>query len=221
LSFDPAQLDETIVRDAMRFPHVEDGQSVALFGGSFNPPHEGHLHVSETALIRGQLDQVWWLVTPGNPLKDHSNLEPLAGRIRKCHALIKHPRIKVTAFEARYRLKYTQKTLQLVQKLHPRVNFIWLMGADNLAGFHHWQNWRKIADTMPIMVIDRPGSTLSYRSARAAIALSRYRVDEGDAELLAHMAAPAWTFIHGPRSSLSSTAIRNAKKAEVSKKSIL
>ena len=199
-----------LLREALRFPHVEDGQTVGLFGGSFNPPHMGHVHVSETALVRGQLDQVWWLVTPGNPLKDHSELAPLAERIRKCREIANHPKIRITAFEARYRLKYTEETLQLLTKLRPNVKFVWLMGADNLASFHKWQNWRKIAEMMPIMVVDRPGSTLSYRSARAAIALSRYRVDESDSELLARMKPPAWTFVHGPRSPLSSTAIRKA-----------
>lgn len=205
--------DANLLREAMRFPHVEPGQRVGLFGGSFNPPHEGHVHVSETALVRGQLDQVWWLVTPGNPLKDHSQLAPLAERVRACRDLVGDRRIKVTALEARYSLTYTQETLSLVKKLRSRVDFIWIMGADNLAGFHRWQNWQKIAHMMPIMVIDRPGSTLSYHSARAAIALSRYRVDESDAELLASLRPPAWTFIHAPRSHLSSTAIRNARKS--------
>lgn len=204
--------DAILLRKALRFPHVEDGQRVGLFGGSFNPPHHGHLHVSETALVRGQLDQVWWLVTPGNPLKDHSELAPLAERVRACRDLIEDRRIKVTAFEARYDLNYTEETLRLVRQHHSRVNFVWIMGADNLASFHKWQNWRNIAAMMPIMVVDRPGSTLSYRSAQAAIALSRYRVDESDSELLADIRPPAWTFLHGPRSSLSSTAIRNASK---------
>jgi len=204
--------DENLLRQATRLPHVEDGQKVALFGGSFNPPHSGHVHVSETALVRGQLDQVWWLVTPGNPLKDHSELAALDERVHLCREITRHPRIKVTAFEARYNLNYTEQTLKLLKRLRPNINFVWLMGADNLAGFHKWQNWRSIARLMPIMVIDRPGSTLSYRSARAAIALARYRIDESDAELLAGMKPPAWTFIHGPRSSLSSTAIRNGLK---------
>lgn len=197
----------------MRFPHVEDGQRIGLFGGSFNPPHEGHVHVSETALVRGQLDQVWWLVTPGNPLKDHSELAPLAERIRKCRALISNPRIKVTAVEARYQVNYTEETLKIITNRHRKTRFVWIMGADNLAGFHRWQNWRNIAAMLPLMVIDRPGSTLSYLSARAAIALSRYRIDESDADLLAGLKPPAWTFVHGPRSQLSSTAIRNAGEA--------
>jgi len=197
---------------AMRFPHAEPGMRIGLFGGSFNPPHAGHVHVSETALIRGRLDRVWWLVTPGNPLKDHSDLAPLAERLRLSRALIRHPRIEVTAFEARFKVNYTEQALSIVRRYHPGVDFVWLMGADNLAGFHRWQNWRRIADMMPIMVIDRPGSTLSYRSAQAAIALSRYRIDESDAELLADLKPPAWTFIHAPRNPLSSSALRRAHR---------
>lgn len=199
------------MRNAIRLPAFEDGMTIGLFGGSFNPAHEGHIHVSKTALLRGGLDQVWWLVTPGNPLKDTSELESLAARIQKCHALITHPAIKVTAIEAKYKLRYTQETLALLKRLCPRVNFVWIMGADNLKNFHKWQNWRQIANQMPIMVIDRPGSTLSYRSAQAAIALSKYRIDETDAQLLGKMKAPAWAFIHAPRNAMSSTAIRNAK----------
>lgn len=198
----------------MRLPYVADGQTVGLFGGSFNPPHAGHLHVSETALVRGKLDFVWWLVTPGNPLKDSGELIGLAERISQSRRLIAHPRIKVTAFEAAHGLRYTEETLRAITRLRPRVNFVWLMGADNLAAFHRWQNWRRIAAMMPIMIIDRPGSTLAYRSAPAAIALARYRVDEADAELLARMRPPAWTFLHVPRSALSSTAIRNARKRQ-------
>ena len=111
---------------------------MGLFGGSFNPPHQGHLHVSETALIRGALDQVWWMVTPGNPLKDHSELAPLAERLRHCRQVANHPKIRVTAFEARYQINYTEQALTVVKRYHPNVRFVWLMGADNLAGFHRW-----------------------------------------------------------------------------------
>lgn len=207
-----AQSDQNILSKAMRLPATANGMKIGLFGGSFNPPHEGHVHVCETALKRGQLDQIWWLVTPGNPLKDTSELESLAGRIKKCEEIITHPKMRVTAFEAKYNLNYTQQTLSKLMQIKPNLNFVWVMGADNLKGFHKWQNWRDIAGQMPMMIIDRPGSTLSYRSAKAAIALSRYRIDETDSELLAHMRAPAWSFIHAPRSSLSSTAIRQARK---------
>lgn len=204
--------DENLLAQAMRLPATADGMKIGLFGGSFNPPHEGHVHVCETALKRGQLDQVWWLVTPGNPLKDTKELEALPSRIRKCHEITTHPDMRITAFEAKYNLRYTEETLSKLLELRPNLNFVWIMGADNLKNFHKWQNWRNIANKIPMMIIDRPGSTLSYRSAQAAIALSRYRIDETDSELLPRMRAPAWSFIHAPRSSLSSTAIRNAAK---------
>lgn len=192
----------------LRMPHVEKGMAVGLFGGSFNPPHEGHALVAETALRRLGLDQLWWMVTPGNPLKDHKQLAPLAERIRMSESIAPGPRIKVTAFEKRLGQSYTAKTLERVQALNRGVNFVWIMGADNLATFHKWQNWRKIACTFPIAVIDRPGSTLAYLSSRMAKTFDYARVDEEDAMTLPGRRAPAWTFIHGPRSALSSTALR-------------
>lgn len=187
--------------------------AVGLFGGSFNPPHSGHALVCETALRRLHLDQIWWIVTPGNPLKDTSGLAPLAERISMSQALARDPRIRVTAFEASHRIRYTADTLELISRRYPDTHFVWVMGADNLKNFHQWQRWRTIALTFPIAVIDRPGSTLSYLSSRLAIAFSKARVDESDARMLARMRPPAWTFIHGPRSSLSSTALRACQSA--------
>ena len=202
-------------RQHLRMPHVEPGMSVGLFGGSFNPPHDGHLLVSELALRRIALDQVWWMVTPGNPLKQNSDLPPLATRIGWSEAINEDPRVKVTAFEARYNVNYTAQTLDLVKARNKGVRFVWIMGADNLATFHHWQDWRKIAKTFPIAVIDRPGSTLSFLSSVMAKTFAHARVDENDAALLPYLATPAWTFIHGPRSPLSSTAIRNGQQVPV------
>lgn len=196
----------------LRMPHVEKGNSVGLFGGSFNPPHAGHALVAEIALRRLGLDQLWWMVTPGNPLKDVKELAPLGQRVAQSERIARDPRIKVTAFEAAYHTRYTADTLALIKARNPGVNFVWIMGADNLADFHRWQRWRQIAMTFPIAVIDRPGSTLSYLSSRLAKTFSRARIDEDDAPLLPYLSPPAWTFIHGPRSSLSSTAIRNGCK---------
>lgn len=189
-------------------PHVEKGMAVGLFGGSFNPPHAGHALVAEIALRRLRLDQLWWIVTPGNPLKRASDLAPLDERIDRSDRLIHDPRVKITAFEAAHRIRYTADTLELVNRRNPGVDFVWIMGADSLAGFHRWQRWREIAATFPIAVIDRPGSTLAFLSSVMAKAFARARVDEDEAPRLARMSAPAWTFIHGPRSSLSSTALR-------------
>jgi nicotinate-nucleotide adenylyltransferase len=192
----------------LKMPHVESGMAVGLFGGSFNPPHAGHVLLAEIALRRLRLDQLWWIVTPGNPLKNHKELMPLKDRLAACEAMAEDPRIKVTAFEASHHMRYTADTLALVKQKNPDVNFVWLMGADSLKNFHLWQRWQKIALTFPIAVIDRPGSTLSYISSTVAKTFDYARTDEEDAPRLARMKAPAWTFIHGPRSSLSSSAIR-------------
>lgn len=189
-------------------PHVEKGMAVGLFGGSFNPPHAGHLLVAEIALRRLKLDQLWWMVTPGNPLKNTRELKPLAERIALSEAMSPDRKIKVTAFEASHHVRYTADTLALVKAHNPGVNFVWIMGADSLRDFHLWQRWHEIALTFPIAVIDRPGATLAFLSATMAKTFDYARVDEDDAPLLARMQAPAWTFIHGPRSPLSSSAIR-------------
>ncbi|MCT7376410.1 nicotinate-nucleotide adenylyltransferase [Chelativorans salis] len=198
----------------LRMPHVEKGMAVGLFGGSFNPPHAGHALVAETALRRLRLDQLWWIVTPGNPLKDNSGLAPLSERIERSEACAKDPRIKVTAFEAGYRLRYTADMIDLVRRRNRGVHFVWIMGADSLRDFHRWERWRHIARTVPIAVFDRPGATLSFLSSTMAKAFGHARIDESDAPLLARITPPAWTFIHGPRSSLSSTALRDAARRE-------
>lgn len=199
-------------RHHLRMPHVEPGQVVGLFGGSFNPPHEGHVHVSEQALRKLELSQIWWLVTPGNPLKNNSNLESLERRIEACEAINTDPRIKITGCELNLPTRYTADTLAHIVKRNRDVRFVWIMGADNLGQFHKWERWRDIANLMPFTVVDRPGSTLALHSAMAAQALRYARIDEDDASRLVNCQPPAWTFLHGPRNSLSSTAIRAQKK---------
>lgn len=192
----------------LRMPPAPAGMRVGLFGGSFNPPHEGHLLVAATALRTLRLHRLWWMVTPGNPLKDHGQLAPLANRIAASRRIIDDPRIVVTAFEAGHSIRYTADTIALVRARRPAARFVWLMGADGLKGFHRWQKWRTIMRTVPIAVIDRPGSTLAHLSSKTAIAFAADRVDEEDAFLLPGMDPPAWTFLHGPRSAASSTALR-------------
>ncbi|MET3585531.1 nicotinate-nucleotide adenylyltransferase [Pseudorhizobium tarimense] len=184
---------------------------VGLFGGSFNPPHEGHLLVAEIALRRLGLDQLWWMVTPGNPLKNPMDLAPLSSRIAMSEQLARNPRIKVTAFEKTLGSPYTALTLAHVKSRNPGVHFIWIMGADGLRTFHRWQRWRSIVSTFPIAVIDRPGSTLSFLSSKMTRSFEWARVDEDDAGILWRKPAPAWTFVHGPRSALSSTSLRQAR----------
>jgi nicotinate-nucleotide adenylyltransferase len=184
---------------------------IGIYGGSFNPAHAGHRHVSLVALRRLRLDRVWWVVTPGNPLKETSGLAPLATRIEAARLGAAHPRIEVTGFEALIGARYTVDTLRFLKGRCPGVSFVWLMGADNLASFHRWRGWRAIAGLMPFAVIDRPGYTLRATRSQAALALGRYRIEESRAPLLAGLPPPAWVFLHGPRSHLSSTAIRNRR----------
>ena len=192
----------------LRMPPTAKGMRIGLFGGSFNPPHEGHLLVAETALRALDLHQVWWMVTPGNPLKDHSELAPLGERLAACRRVARDRRMVITVFEAGHRVRYTADTVRLVLRRNVGARFAWLMGADNLADFHRWQEWRRIVETIPIAVVDRPGSTLSYLSSKMAITYGWARVDEDDASKLADRRPPAWTFLHGPRSGLSSTQLR-------------
>jgi nicotinate-nucleotide adenylyltransferase len=181
---------------------------IGLFGGTFNPPHDGHRLASLTALSRLGLDRLWWMVTPGNPLKETSDLPALPERMAAARLIAHDPRIDVTDFEAQIGTHYTYDTLSYLKRRCPHVHFVWIMGADNLAGFHKWQKWQAIANMMPIVVIDRPGSTLKAMHSRAGLMLGRHRIDETDASLLARMNAPAFSFLHGPRSDLSSTELR-------------
>lgn len=205
---------DEIEKRYLSMPHSERGMAIGLFGGSFNPPHEGHLLVAETAMRKLGLDQLWWMVTPGNPLKSHRELAPLSRRIAACEAMIKDPRIKVTAFEKSLGTAFTAKTLSMIKAKNPLAHFVWIMGADNLETFHQWKNWREIARQFPMAIVDRPGATLSFLSSKTAQVLKRARIDEDDGKSLPRRRAPAWVFLHGPRSTLSSTALRKAGKVD-------
>ncbi len=195
-----------IARSAL--PHAAPGQAVGLFGGSFDPPHAGHLHASETALVRLGLDRVWWLVTPGNPLKDTGRLPSMAERMAAARGLARDPRMLVTDFEARIDTRYTLDTVEALVRLYPRVKFVLVIGADNWASFHRWQGWRRIASLVAIAVIDRPGSTLRALASPAARAFAAARVPEGEARTLADRPPPAWVFLTGRRVPISSTMLR-------------
>jgi nicotinate-nucleotide adenylyltransferase len=181
---------------------------IGLFGGTFDPPHMAHLGASLLAMKRLKLDRVWWLVTPGNPLKDTRGLAPLERRIAAARALAHHPRIDITDFEAVINTRYTYDTLNFLKRRCPGVRFVWLMGADNLRSFYRWQNWRGIAQLMPIAVVDRMGSSLYATAGRAGQALGRFRIPEQAAASLPDRGPPAWIYLHGLKSPLSSTALR-------------
>ncbi len=193
-----------------RTPLVLPGQRVGIMGGSFNPPHEGHLRVAETALRRLRLDRVWWVVTPGNPLKSNGGLPPLASRIAAVERLISDPRMQATGFEAGLGSVYTVDTVSFLIRRHPGVAFVWLMGGDALAGFHRWRQWRQIAAEMPMAVVDRPGFRLKAMASPAAHALSRRFLPEARAASLPRRRSPPmWTFLTTRLSPLSSTEIRS------------
>ncbi len=193
---------------ALRVPLAGRGQRIGLFGGSFNPPHKGHRHVALTALRRLSLDAVWWLVTPGNPLKAGRGLAPLAERVAMTRACARHPAMRVTAFEAAIGTRYSADTIRYVESRYPAVRFVWLMGADNLADFHRWQEWREIMARVPVAVVDRPGASRAALYAPAARAFAASRLPERDAAALPTRAPPAWVFLHGPLEPLSSTVLR-------------
>ena len=191
------------------------GQRIGLLGGSFNPPHAAHRLITHIALKRLELDAVWWVVTPGNPLKSHSDLAPLDERLQLCRAMAEgDPRIKITAFESALPSPYTAATLAFLRQRFPGVHFVWLMGADNLATFHRWEQWLAIAGMMPIAVVDRPNWRLASMASPASRYLAKSYVREDRARLLPGMPPPAWTFLTGPLSDLSSTAIRAARKTD-------
>jgi nicotinate-nucleotide adenylyltransferase len=181
---------------------------IGLFGGTFDPPHEAHHAATLLAMKRLDLDQVWWLVTPGNPLKDTRGLQPLQSRIAAARALTRHPRIVVTGLEAVIGTRYTYDTLAYLSRRCRGVRFVWIMGADNLRSFVRWQSWRGIAALMPMAVVDRVGPSLYAAGSIASQALGRYRLPEEAAPSLADQRPPAWVYLHGLKSPLSSTALR-------------
>ncbi len=194
----------------VRLPPHAPGMRIGLFGGSFDPPHAGHLHVSCVALRRLRLDRLWWLATPGNPLKETAGLRPLGERIAAARRLARHPRIAVTGLEAEIGARFTADTLRFLHAHCPGVRFVWIMGADNLLQFDRWRHWDEIMRTTPIAVVDRPGATVNAMAAKAARRFAFARVEESDAALLADRRPPAFVYLHGPRVAQSSTALRRA-----------
>lgn len=186
---------------------------IGLFGGSFDPPHEGHRLVSDTALRRLALDRVWWIVTPGNPLKARAGRPPQGERMAAAAALLDDPRVAVTGFERLVGSAYTAHMLRWLLARRPGVDFVWIMGADNLRQLPRWRDWRFIADALPIAVIDRPGASLTGPLGRAGRILAPWRLREEATASLARRAPPVWTLLHGPRSTLSSTELRRKQAA--------
>ncbi|MEM6306453.1 MAG: nicotinate-nucleotide adenylyltransferase [Pseudomonadota bacterium] len=187
-----------------KIPFAVSGQRVGLLGGSFDPAHAGHVALTHAAFQRFGLDQIWWLVTPGNPLKSKGPAD-LAARMAQAQNIMHHPRVHITHLETALGTRYTADSLRAIGHLYPRVAFTWVMGADNLANFHHWHDWTWIMQNMPIGVLARPGLRTAALWSKAAQIYRPYRV-AGHA--LAHQQAPAWAFENFPMRADSSTAIR-------------
>jgi len=189
-------------------PHATQGQTIGLLGGSFDPPHAGHVHISRQALRQFGLDRVWWLVSPGNPLKVDGPAD-FVRRMAACRAIVDHPRIVATDIEARFGTAYTAETLARLLPLYPGVRFVWLMGADNLAQFHRWDDWRGIFALVPVGVLARPGQVVRAGLSPCARAYGRYRLPACQSAALVHHRTPAWSMVSGPTVDISSTEIRD------------
>ena len=187
------------------FPHAERGQVIGLLGGSFDPAHEGHAHITREAIKRLHLDQVWWLVSPGNPLKARQPA-PMAARIAQARGVMAHPKVRITGLEARLGTRFTYETITRLQVVYPGVRFVWLMGADNLVQFHRWDRWQDILRAVPVAVLARPGSGVAARMSRAAQTFRGAQLGRGEA--IGGRVPPVWAFINLPMNGASSSAIR-------------
>ncbi|MEQ1930862.1 MAG: nicotinate-nucleotide adenylyltransferase [Parvularculaceae bacterium] len=191
-------------------PQRHDHSAVGLLGGSFNPAHGGHREISLLALKRLQLDAVWWLVTPANPLKEMGAYAPYEERLKQARRMADHPRIVVSNFEERKGLQYTVDTILMLQELWPQMRFVWLMGADGFATFDQWKDWRRIFSLLPIAVFARPGYEAAAAESEAAREFSAFRADDAEALSLARAEPPAWTLFSETANPASSTELRRS-----------
>ncbi len=188
------------------------GRRIGLLGGSFNPPHEGHLQASLRALNLLGLDQVWWLVSPQNPLKPVKGMLPLAERLTLCRAMVDHPRIVVTDLERDLGTRYTVDTLAALKLRYARTRFIWFMGGENMIEIRRWKRWPDIFKAVPVAIHDRPPYSSKVQGSLAAHRFSTSRVSGMARQGLVDMTPPAWAFFHTPLMDISSTAIRARTK---------
>jgi nicotinate-nucleotide adenylyltransferase len=191
------------------FPKAFDGMRVGLLGGSFDPPHMGHVHITRQALRRFGLDRVWWLVSPGNPLKADGPA-PIEKRMAACRKIMQHPKVLVTDIEVQLGTRFTADTIESLQDIYPAVNFVWLMGADNLASVHKWERWDWIFENVPIGVTSRPGEHLKAGASKAAMKYQKTRLPASAAKILPFQKPPAWCLLDGPVVDISSTEIRES-----------
>ena len=196
--------------DERRTRHLTYARRIGLLGGSFNPAHGGHRRISLLARAALGLDEVWWLVSPGNPLKPSAGMAPLAARVKSALRQARGVPIRVTAIERQFGTRYTVDTLRALQRRYPKREFVWLMGADNLAQFHRWKDWRGIARTLPIAVIARPGYDGGALASPAMAWLRRHRVDAAEFADRGQWSAPNLVTLRFDPDPRSATAIRRA-----------
>ena len=189
------------------FPSVEPGLTIGLLGGSFDPPHEGHVHITKLALKIFNLSKIWWLVCPENPLKIVTPSD-VNSRFLASKKIMKHPSVVITDLERKFKTKYTFQTLIKLKKLYPSNKFVWLMGADNLINFHHWKNWDWIMKNIPVGVLARPEEQIKAGLSRTAIKFGNYRLPKEKSIILSNYIPPVWTLSTGPMRNISSTEIR-------------
>ena len=186
-------------------------RAVGLLGGSFNPAHAGHRHVAEEALHRLGLDEVWWMVSPQNPLKGHADMSPFDERFHSAVRLARHPNMRVTGIEGFLGTAYTAQTLDRLAALYPRTRFVWIMGADNLIQIPKWKDWPQIFHSVPVAVFARPTYSLRAVAGAAAVRFGGRRIRECDSRRLPYLEPPAWVFLHTKLHPESATAIRRAQ----------
>ncbi len=191
------------------------GRRIGLLGGSFNPAHAGHLHISRIALNRLGLDEVWWLVSPQNPLKPAAGMAPFAQRLAGARAVAQDRRIRVSAIERELDTRYTVNTLKLLKRRYPAARFVWLVGADNLQQLPKWKDWCAIFRMVPIAVFARDTYDSRALAGQAAHRFARYRLKAEAAGKLAATRPPAWVFLAIRRHPASATRIRSQSAAQV------
>ena len=192
------------------FPSVEPGLTIGLLGGSFDPPHEGHVHITKLALKIFNLSKIWWLVCPENPIKSVTPSD-VNSRFLASKKIMKHPSVIITDLERKFKTKYTFQTLIKLKKLYPSTKFVWLMGADNLINFHHWKNCDWIMKNIPVGVLARPEEQIKAGLSRTAIKFGNYRLPKEKSIILSNYIPPVWTLSTGPMRNISSTEIREKK----------
>jgi len=196
-------------------PPLPGRRRIGILGGSFNPAHEGHLHIARQAMIHARLDQLWLMVSPGNPLKAPAGMAPFAARLASARKIADGRRIVATDIEKRLGTIYTVDTMAALRRRYPGQQFVWLMGADNLAQLPRWGRWMRIAAAMPILVLPRPGQTRRALSGQAAHRLARHRLPARAGVCLATAAPPAWILLPVRENASSATALRQRLAAEI------